>query len=1184
MSFTPKSALKDQFKSEFGFEDADDTDAPSGRRINESIVGAQGESISLSAQDPMTEDEVEVAADDAPTSEDFAEHLVEVAQATDEEVDEAEEADGVSFTGSERGRAARETPQEPDAQLSMTLNTSAGAAPQFMLTDAYTDETNESAGPAAAAGAPAAQETEEQPAEAPAEETRAETANAGNGMITAIPLANSDPAEETSSGPQKFQLSAWSSEAGETSTSSGTVDEDEGDEASREGPSEPETPEPEPDPDPSPEPSPSPSPSPSPAPTLPIADADYSVEGPTRGEARTIEDGASNAIDGGRVTTFEIDTDKDISGVFIYDMPDHGHASVNPDNSLAVVMTGSDYSGPLSLSYVVSYTDGTSETKTLEMSVAAPQQERGWGGAEHYMLEEDAAGDLIVETGENHRKVYITGKDEGLTRADIAQREGLDEAQITDQWLYENPEYGGSEDMALAEDVAMGLWDRMRAWDGDDPVSHWALFERGHTYDEFRVNLWGLNGESELHPVHFTAWGEGARPVITTEAIGIRDVQSNFVISDLSFHAGARLQSGENVILSNVEITGEKVEIQNMSAVTIHDSQIHNVVRDAPMHADWNAFADRATGVYVARSEGVLIDGSMFHRNGWKEGFEVDENSQPPSIFSHNIYIQYNTFDVTFTDNIVSQGSSYGAQFRGGVWAQDNAFVDNNAGVSFLGGVYNGSGPIGNYTYFTDNVVTSAGHKEAEQIGALAWGVLDSSYQATLLDNIIAHLADPNNAAEIEEKDNNGVSLQSGVNTHYDDTIIYGWHPSTRDYLADDLNQNVEGLDQAALDQITIQRFAATVLGDANASIGDLMDYILALPEEAFGDVSAADIIAYFQQGFGLSSSDVFGPETHRFVPNDLGDGVRWQSNINWHDDEVPEDGDSVLLGGNMVHFGGTSTITDLDFGLNGALEVAYGKLSVNGAVTTGAGTATLDITGSGQFWTNGLAEIAKLEINVASGRFANTGAVEGDTVLSATDGQVLLGVDDASFTVTDESELRLVGSELRAGFDGESGGTSVLQMEDGATLTFVADAEGLASIEEFRSGALGDEVDVQSGMSLDGTLQIDLTSMVDQSGTHTLIDVDALHGTFSDINIHGLSSNTNAEIVVDYDIDAVLIQLTAGNGAVSVDKIGTSDDGAGEDAALWDALTDGRGAFDAVTPQIAALSDNLPEPEQTWL
>ncbi|MCE8455096.1 hypothetical protein, partial [Rhodovulum sulfidophilum] len=59
----------------------------------------------------------------------------------------------------------------------------------------------------------------------------------------------------------------------------------------------------------------------------------------------------------------------------------------------------------------------------------------------------------------------------------------------------------------------------------------------------------------------------------------------------------------------------------------------------------------------------------------------------------------------------------------------------------------------GNYSLVLGNVVTSAGYKTVDHSeGALSQGIRAQAQDVSLVDNIIAHLADPNNAEEQVEK------------------------------------------------------------------------------------------------------------------------------------------------------------------------------------------------------------------------------------------------------------------------------------------------------------------------------------------------------------------------------------------------------------------------------------------------
>ncbi|MCR9140392.1 MAG: hypothetical protein NXI27_30825, partial [Alphaproteobacteria bacterium] len=894
-------------------------------------------------------------------------------------------------------------------------------------------------------------------------------------------------------------------------------------------------------------------------------------------------------VDGGRVTTFMLDSALEIANVSVIDGPAYGNATVNPDNTIALVLSGSDYSGSLSMTMEVTYSDGSTEIISPQLEVAAPTQEAGWGAGDHYMLATDDNGDVIVETGDNHRKVFVSGSEEALTRADIAALEGLTEADITTDWLIDNPEYGGSEGMALSSDAGMDLWYGI-AGRFTEPNSHWLLFERGYEYtDVGRLVGRGAMGEDPLHPIHITSYGTGTRPVIESGFRVYQEYSSNVVISDLEFSEGALILSGKNIIFEDSHFTKGEVIFQGSNNLTIRDSQIANVAKDAPTapDAEWSPHSDRTSGLYIEDMEGLLIEGSLFDHNGWVDGYDgTSAAGQPPSMFSHNIYIQFNTTDVTFRDNITMQGASFGAQFRGGVYAEDNVFLDNNVAVNFLGGDYQGAGPIGNFTLFADNLVTSAAHKIADMIGALTWGIDNQARNSTILDNIVAHLADPNNPEELLEKETPGFALRNAYDPYFDDTTIYNW-AAGNDVGADgdtSLNdQNVDGLDPATLIQTTIQNYAAALLGQPDATIADLATHLRGIADSG-GDIShvADDIIAFFQAGFGIEPGGDGSATTHRFIPDDLAGGIRWDNRLNWDKEELPDAGDNVDLGGNWVNFGGTTTLNNLDLGTGGKLTVGHGKISVNGLLQAGEADGQITIDGAGQFWANGYSETNALGIDVNGGRFANTGAVTGTIQLTASGGQTLLGVDGARFDINVDSDLTVTGSNTKIGFDGIANDIATLGMSDGSGLTFNADAEGFSTVREFRSGYFDQAAPaVRSGVALDGTLEIDLTAYTGVATSFTLVNVDALSGAFDSVLVTGLATNQNAIVTIDYASDEVRLEIRdGGTGETSIVLEGDGADGSDEDQDLWSALTYAgtTGTPDDTDTQVVTDTQQMPD------
>ena len=881
------------------------------------------------------------------------------------------------------------------------------------------------------------------------------------------------------------------------------------------------------------------------------------------------------------MTKFEpVDFDNVVS-VQILEGPEVGNVSVNPDNSLAVVLPDPETTGTVSFTYQVTYESGSVEVFESESQVVAGSQASGWGQGDFYMLETDEDDDVIVETGDDHRPVYVSGSEDALSRADIAELEGLDVADITDKWLVDHPDYGGSEDMALDTDAGMAVWyETTNA--GDKETSNWLLFEKGYTYEDVgRLIYGGVSGEDELHPLHITSYGEGELPIIDDFVRIYQEESFNIVFSDVRFAQDFDSLSGNNIIIDGVQFDGD-AGFKYGDGITIRDSKQYDVVRDEPLEGgeNFHPHIDRISGLYVAKGENVLIEGNLWDHIGWADGYTYEgdaEFGQAPSAYSQNVYIQHNVLDVTFRDNISMRAASFGAQLRGGAFLEDNLFLDNNAAVNFLGGDYNGAGPVGNYTLYTGNVVTSGQHNDASQIGARTLGISDYSVDSVLYNNVVAHLSDPNNPEELTYKLASNKGLEGGEDTLFNNTVIYNWIGQRGiDNGLDRPDVNVEDLDTTQLDQTTIQIYAAELLGDPDATIADLADYLREQTDNDISGMSNSDVInAFFLENFGFDTDVRLDPTTLRFVPNELADGTRWDNRLNWDTEDLPGtvDGDSVDLAGNHVNYGGTNRIEDLDFGNGGELNVNHGRLTVEGDVEADARGGTVNIAESGQVWVNGYSDDEELDLNIDGGRFANTGEVDGTTDTTITDGQAILATDGARFDVSADSSLTIDGSEAQVGFDGEDGDTSVLRFEEGGKLSFIADEDGFSTIEEFRSGHFGDAPDVQSGINLnDAALQLDITELDGANGSYTLADVDALIGDVSSIELIGLSDAQDAELVIDYDTDTLTLNLSTSQdteGSLELTTTGTADESDG--AELWAALTNG----------MPALSDDPEDPDE---
>lgn len=853
------------------------------------------------------------------------------------------------------------------------------------------------------------------------------------------------------------------------------------------------------------------------------------------------------SADAGRVLTIDLEDGSPVSGVRILTQSSHGQVSVNPDNSLSLVLSEDPKNtADTAFRYEITYADGRTQEVQAKVDVTAGQEPEGWGKGDFYMLETGADGHVVVEHGDNHRKVYITEGAHGLTRAEIAKAEGVSASQITAKWLQEHSEYGATSDKALDAQLGMELWYAVTGRNVD-PNSNWLLLERGYEYTDLgRIVSRGTTGESALNPTFIGAYGEGSDPRIDGIINIYQNKASHVVIQGLDT-TGISLLGGENILFDRMSITADQGTFKDTLRFTLRDSDIIDVARDEPITSGtvWKSSPNRVSGAYISGVEGAFLDNNLFDRNGWKPGYDYNMASNkpmPPSHYNHNLYVQSTVTDITVRDNIFMRAASFGAQVRPGGMIEGNIFIDNNAAVNFFTGH--------NYTLALNNLVTSAGYKQVSDYeGALSRGIDGFAKETSLIGNIIAHLADPNNAAEQAIKTKFNDALAKNATNYHDDTIIYNWSNPEK-AISTNADRNIEGLNTAILDQATIQNFTAQLLGKESATISDLADYLRAQAKGTLdGQVDADVINAFFRQGFGLDTTLRAEAETVRFVPDDRGDGMRWDNRLNWSSEDLPgrQDGDSVHLGGNRVLFGAeTVTIDDFIFGDFGQMKATSGRLDIEGEVSTSKTGNLLQIDNAGQVWVDGYRDRDMLTLDLDGGRFANTGKFAGKASIDVSDdAQLLLATAGGRFDLASGSDLSISGGKAKVGFDGADGKTASLHLHDGAELSFVADRTGLGRISEFHSGAF-ETSKVTSGIRLDGDLAIDLTGLDRKAGNSwTLIDADQIIGSFDDISVSGLGRNRDALIRIDYVKDEVVLLISdsgKGSGQIRTSSTGEAD------------------------------------------
>ena len=239
----------------------------------------------------------------------------------------------------------------------------------------------------------------------------------------------------------------------------------------------------------------------------------------------------------GRVTEIDLQ-EADIVSASVAEQPAYGHAVINPDNKLALVLSGTVSTSDLTIPVQITHSDETVETKTVNVTVANGTQDKGWGMGDIYMLETDGNTRTVIEPGRAHRKVYVSMSADAWSRQDIATAEGVSLGSVSANFLAARPFYGGSPEEPLDDDAANWLFAALT--NGNKQDSTWWLLERGYEYPEFLKKGTGphyvsqMRGESPLHPVLFGAWGTGDRPVIIEELV-VNEGLSNVVFQNVTF-------------------------------------------------------------------------------------------------------------------------------------------------------------------------------------------------------------------------------------------------------------------------------------------------------------------------------------------------------------------------------------------------------------------------------------------------------------------------------------------------------------------------------------------------------------------------------------------------------------------------------------------------------------------------
>ncbi len=778
-----------------------------------------------------------------------------------------------------------------------------------------------------------------------------------------------------------------------------------------------------------------------------------------------------------------------------------------------------DFAGVETLRLEFKTSGKASTTVEIAVSVSPGRVALGWAEGEHYVLARDEDGWSIAEPGREHRLVHVSP--EGDPAADGLTRQ----TAITPQALKPLLE-------TLREAPGKGK-------DAFAAASWHVLFERGHDYRDFAPAY--VSGEDPLHPFVIGAYGQGARPLFGRD-LRFWASDENILVRDIAFGLSEEPQDRktslrgidmlgwghENIMFENVVVSpvNASPRIQSDSSnITVYRSSFLDAHQSEPARADWsNTYKDRLQGLYTTKVDALLIAESLADHNGWQEGYRSDggySNSQPPSKYNQNFYINFSVSNLTFVDNISSNAASFGAQLRPGGVMDGNVFFANNAAFNLTAGEPDGNGGfLGNRGLAIDTVATAPSSKDALQIGARGYGGLLIG-EGLGADLIVAQDGDGLGFGP------GGVTRalkNGGYETEGNTIFNWGSEPDETPYAT---------ASEAALLGVSIAGFARVALSPI-AGAADLVDALRARDRDNWTSTpDAEDIVAYFRAGFGYDSLASTPGRIVTFEGDPRAEGFRWDNRFNWTDDRGPISGDDVRLDGHAVTFGlDTLELRALDLGAGGVLRVTQGLVEVTGSGALEAGVlgGAVEVSSAGQFVFNGHDDGDVLKLSVEGGRAVNAGVAKGALDVEIKDGQLILAEGADSFILRRGSKLTMRGEDGAIGFDGP-GGSALLRVA-GGTLAFIAGPDGVSTIEEFGSGRHGaDAPGIHSVIDLrGGALEVDLSDYDPANGLALrLVDVDRGKGGFNRLDAIVTGTPVGYDAVFDFDkragdLDVMLI------------------------------------------------------------
>ncbi|MBY6190732.1 DUF5011 domain-containing protein [Microbulbifer agarilyticus] len=320
-----------------------------------------------------------------------------------------------------------------------------------------------------------------------------------------------------------------------------------------------------------------------------------------------------------------------------------------------------------------------------------------------------------------------------------------------------------------------------------DGSPDWLLLKIGDEWQE-GLGKWLKSGRSASEPMVVTAYGEGTkRPLLmsgTKDGLrasgggGSPQIIDNLVFSGLHLYAQTRDPDASTF----VEVTNNRGInwFRGATYLLFEDNYIEHYKEGIQMHdldnlnisgvvirrniiVDSYAVGAHSQGMYLAQTEGVLIEENIFDHNGWHPELAGAEATK----FNHSVYIQKGNVGVEIKNNIISRSSSHGMQLRPGGEILGNFLIRNP--ISILLGLNDDGvddGIVRNNVILNGNDINSDNAKRG-------WGIdFNPENNAIVENNIVAH---------VMSDSGNRFAIKQSPNATYIDNIVYKWEEGTDD-------------------------------------------------------------------------------------------------------------------------------------------------------------------------------------------------------------------------------------------------------------------------------------------------------------------------------------------------------------------------------------------------------------------